>query len=191
MIPVLARSAERSASDPAEKAHVGQISSALLTWSVVILVPLTLVIAAVAGPVASLLNPGNANAHCVRADVVNATSHMLVVFAPQVILYGLSVVLYGLLQAHRRFTGPAVGPAVASLVVIASCLAFVPLGRGFRCLSCRCRPSLCCRWAARSASPRSWPWAWCRRGGCTCGSGLPCGSRPGWPAGRPAWRWSA
>ena len=130
MIPVLARSAERSASDPAEKAHVGQISSALLTWSVVILVPLTLVIAAVAGPVASLLNPGNANAHCVRADVVNATSHMLVVFAPQVILYGLSVVLYGLLQAHRRFTGPAVGPAVASLVVIASCLAFVPLGRG-------------------------------------------------------------
>jgi putative peptidoglycan lipid II flippase len=40
------------------------------------------------------------------------------------------VVLYGLLQAYRRFTGPAVGPAVASLVVIAACLAFVPLGKG-------------------------------------------------------------
>jgi putative peptidoglycan lipid II flippase len=130
MIPVLARSAERSAVDPAARAHVGQISSALLTWSVLILVPLTLVVAALAGPIASLLNPVNANAHCVRADVVNATGHMLEVFAPQILLYGLSVVLYGLLQAYRRFTGPAVGPAVASLVVIAACLAFVPLGKG-------------------------------------------------------------
>ncbi|MDQ2812331.1 MAG: virulence factor MviN, partial [Actinomycetota bacterium] len=130
MIPVLARPAERSASDPAQKVLVGQICSVLLTWSVVILVPLTLVIAAAAGPIASLLNPANAHAHCVRADVVNATGHMLEVFAPQVLLYGLSVVLYGLLQAHRRFTGPAVGPAVASLVVIAACLAFVPLSQG-------------------------------------------------------------
>jgi putative peptidoglycan lipid II flippase len=130
MIPVLARSAERAASDPAERAHVGQISSALLTWSVVILVPLTLIIAAAAGPIASLLNPANANSHCVRADVVNATGHMLEVFAPQVVLYGLSVVLYGLLQAYRRFAGPAIGPAISSLVVIAACLAFVPLGKG-------------------------------------------------------------
>jgi len=130
MIPILARSAERSASDPAEKAHVSQISSALLTWSVVILVPLALVIAATAGPIASLLNPRNAHAHCVRADVVNATGHLLQVFAPQVILYGLSVVLYGLLQAYRRFTGPAAGPAVGSLVVIGACLAFAPLGKG-------------------------------------------------------------
>jgi len=36
---------------------------------------------------------------------------MLVVFAPQIVLYGLAVVLYGILQAHRRFTGPAVAPA--------------------------------------------------------------------------------
>ena len=45
MVPVLARSAERAASDPAEKARVGQITSALLTWSVLILVPFSLVIA--------------------------------------------------------------------------------------------------------------------------------------------------
>ena len=130
MVPVLARSAERAASDPAEKARVGQTSSALLTWSVVILVPLTLVVAAAAGPIASLLNPANPNTHCVRADVVNATGHMLEVFAPQVVLYGLSVVLYGLLQAYRRFAGPAIGPAISSLVVIAACLAFVPLDHG-------------------------------------------------------------
>jgi putative peptidoglycan lipid II flippase len=130
MVPVLARSAERAGTDPAERARVGQITSAMLTWSVIILVPLTVAVMAAARPVAELLNPVNANAHCVRADVVNATSNMLVVFAPQVIFYGLSVVLYGVLQAYRRFVAPSAGPAVASLVVIASCLLFVPLGRG-------------------------------------------------------------
>ena len=102
MVPVLARSAERADADPAEKARVGQITSALLTWSVVILVPLSLAIAAVAEPVASLLNPANAHAHCPRGNMVTTTASMLVVFAPQALLYGLSVVLYGLLQAYRR-----------------------------------------------------------------------------------------
>jgi len=130
MVPLLARSAERADHDPAAKARVGQITSAMLTWSVIILVPFTLIIAASAGVVASLLNPANANAHCVHADVVSTTGRMLVVFAPQIILYGLSVVLYGLLQAYRRFTAPAIGPAVSSLVLIAAYLAFVPLNKG-------------------------------------------------------------
>ena len=130
MVPVLARSAERAHADPAEKARVGQITSALLTWSVVILVPLSLAIVAVAEPVASLLNPANVNAHCPRGDMVTTTSSMLVVFAPQALLYGLSVVLYGLLQAYRRFAGPAIGPAISSLVLIAAYLSFVPLAKG-------------------------------------------------------------
>ena len=144
-------------SDPAEKARVGQITSALLTWSVIILVPLTLVIVAAAGPIASLLNPANANAHCVHAEVVAATGHMLEVFAPQVVLYGLSVVLYGLLQAYRRFTGPALGrcsPAWwSSLLISPSCR----WTKGFRWPGCRCRLSLSCRWVPRWASP---PWSW-------------------------------
>ena len=131
IVPLLARSAERAASDPAEKARVAQITSALLTWSVVVLVPLTLVIAAAAGPIASLLVPANANAHCVHADVLAATASMLQVFAPQALLYGLSVVFCGLLQAYRRFTAPTLGPAVSSVVLIASYLAFVPLSKGF------------------------------------------------------------
>ncbi len=131
MIPVLARSAERAESDAEERARVSQITSALLTWSVIILVPLALIIAAAAGPIASLLNPANANAHCAHADVVATTSSMLEVFAPQIVLYGLSVVLFGLLQAYRRFAGPALAPVISSLVLIASYLAFVPLGRGF------------------------------------------------------------
>ena len=130
MVPVLARSAERAASDPEEKARVGQISSALLTWSVIILVPSTLIIAAAAGPIASLLAPANVNAHCAHADLVATTGRMLAVSAPQIILFGLSVVLFGLLQAYRRFTAPALAPFVSSLVLIASFLAFVHLGKG-------------------------------------------------------------
>jgi putative peptidoglycan lipid II flippase len=130
MVPVLARSAERAAADPDDRARVSQITSALLTWSVIILVPLTLAIAAAAGPIASLLNPANANAHCARPVMVADTTTMLQVFAPQALLYGLSVVLYGLLQAYRRFTAPTIGPAISSLVLISAYLAFVPLDHG-------------------------------------------------------------
>ena len=130
MVPVLARSAERAARDPAEKARVGTITSALLTWTVVISVPLVLVIVAVAGPIASLLNPSNPSAQCVHADVVAVTGDMLRVFAPQALLYGLSVVLYGLLQSYRRFAAPSIGPGISSLVLISCYLAFVPLNKG-------------------------------------------------------------
>jgi putative peptidoglycan lipid II flippase len=130
MVPVLARSAARSASDPAEKAHVREIASALLTWTVIILVPITLAIVLAAGPIATALNPVNHSAACVHGQVVSMTADMLRVFAPQAILYGLSVVLFGLLQAFRRFAGYALAPLVASLVAIASYLVFVPLGKG-------------------------------------------------------------
>ena len=130
MVPVLARSAERAGQDPAEKARVGVITSALLTWTLVIVIPLTVVIIAAAGPIASLLNPSNPNAHCVHADVVGVTGNMLRVFAPQALLYGLSVVLYGLLQSYRRFVAPSIGPGISSLVLIACYLAFVPLNKG-------------------------------------------------------------
>ena len=130
MIPVLARSAERAASDPAAKARVSVITSALLTWSVIILVPLVAGISLAAGPIASLLTPANPNAHCARADMVATTGNMLVVFAPQALLYGLSVVIYGLLQSYRRFAAPSIGPGISSLVLIAGYLAFVPLNKG-------------------------------------------------------------
>ncbi len=130
MVPVLARSAERAATDPSEKAQVSQISSALLTWTLIVLVPLAIIIAAVAGPIATLLNPVNPYSSCVHADLVATTATMLRVFAPQAVLYGLSVVLFGLLQAYRRFAGYALAPAISSLVLIACYLAFAPLAKG-------------------------------------------------------------
>jgi len=109
MVPILARSAEHAGTDAEARARVSHITSALLTWSVVILVPLTLAIALAAHPIASLLIPANANASCARGDTVDVTGNLLQVFAPQALLYGLSVVLYGLLQAYRRFTAPTIG----------------------------------------------------------------------------------
>jgi putative peptidoglycan lipid II flippase len=55
---------------------------------------------------------------------------MLVAFAPQALFYGLSVVLYGLLQSYRRFAAPSIGPGISSLVLITCYLAFVPLNHG-------------------------------------------------------------
>jgi putative peptidoglycan lipid II flippase len=130
MVPVLARSAARSAADPAEKQRVAQITSALLTWCVVILVPLTVIIMVASGPIADLLIPSNPNAGCARPAMISATSTMVLIFAPQILLYGISVVLSGLLQAYRRFTGPTLAPVIANFVMIGSYLGFAALDHG-------------------------------------------------------------
>jgi putative peptidoglycan lipid II flippase len=130
LVPVLARSAERASTDPAARQRVAQISSATLTWTVLILVPVMITIVAGAGPISALLDPSNASSHCARSQMVGATDGMLVVFAPQVVLYGLSVVIFGILQAYRRFAGPALAPIVASLVMIASYLLFTAVDGG-------------------------------------------------------------
>jgi putative peptidoglycan lipid II flippase len=130
MVPLLARPAERSATDSAGRDQVNRTTSALLTWCVLILVPLTLIIVVVAGPVAELLNPVNHSADCVHSQVVSTTASMLRIFAPQALLYGLSVVLLGVLQSYRRFAAYALAPLINSLVVIASLLAFTPLAKG-------------------------------------------------------------
>lgn len=127
MVPVLARSALAAKTDPQAKKQVEQISSALITWSIVILLPVTLIIAATAGPIAELLNPVNPNANCNHADMVNATSFMLVSFAPQILLYGFSVVLFGLLQAYRKFGTVSLAPVLGNVVVISAYLLFAAL----------------------------------------------------------------
>ncbi|HEX6521651.1 MAG TPA: lipid II flippase MurJ [Streptosporangiaceae bacterium] len=99
-----------------------QTSSALLTWTVLLLVPVSAVVAAIANPLVSVLlgsAPG-----CPRSGMVTAGGRMLMVFAPQILLYGLAVVLYGILQSHRRFAAPALAPVVSSLVVIGTYLWF-------------------------------------------------------------------
>lgn len=127
MVPVLARAAQASATDPEQKKQVEQISSALVTWTIVILLPATVLISAMAGPIAELLNPVNPNANCSHADMVNATRFMLVTFAPQILLYGFAVVLFGLLQAYKKFGAVSLSPVIGNVVVIAAYLLFASL----------------------------------------------------------------
>jgi putative peptidoglycan lipid II flippase len=132
VVPVLAGPAARrmAGGGPDAAAEANQISSALLTWTILLLAPVSVLIAVISGPLVTVLLSG---AHgCGLTAIVAVSTRMLAVFAPQIVLYGLAVVLYGILQAHGRFTAPALAPVLSSLVVIAAYVAFVPLGGGYR-----------------------------------------------------------
>jgi putative peptidoglycan lipid II flippase len=114
VVPLLARAVAAGDRD-----HVDRTASALITWTVVVLAPLALVIALAAEPIARLML---GDASCDGAVGVGAS--MLRVFAPQVVLYGVGIVLTGILQAHRRFGGPALAPLLSSFVVIGAYLTY-------------------------------------------------------------------
>ena len=114
-------------SDPGAAAR--QIASALLTWTVLLLVPVSAALALAAHPIVSALLSGAAG--CPRGTLVGVGTRMLIVFAPQVLLYGLAVVLYGILQSHRRFGAPALAPLLSSLVVIGTYAAFGAVGGAY------------------------------------------------------------
>ena len=121
VVPLLASAAARGDTE-----RVRQTASALVTWVVLLAVPLSLLLAAASWPVMALMLGGAAG--CDRAAVLELAVRFLVVFAPQIVFYGLAAVLYGILQAHRRFLAPALAPLVSSLLVAAAYVAFVPLG---------------------------------------------------------------
>ncbi|KRF24686.1 hypothetical protein ASG95_09315 [Phycicoccus sp. Soil803] len=97
------------------RADADRTASALLTWAVAVLVPLSVLLA--------LTAPWLSDALLGDSTVPGAAelgTTMLLVFAPQVALYGVGVVLAGVLQAHRRFLAAALAPLLSSLVVIAA-----------------------------------------------------------------------
>jgi peptidoglycan biosynthesis protein MviN/MurJ (putative lipid II flippase) len=125
VVPVLAGPAGRAG----QPAVARQIASALLTWTVVLLVPVSAVVAVAARPIVSVLL-SNASG-CPHGDLAGVGTRMLIVFAPQVLLYGLAVVLYGILQSHRRFGAPALAPLLSSLVVVGAYTVFGVVGGGY------------------------------------------------------------
>jgi putative peptidoglycan lipid II flippase len=110
-------------------AQARQIASALLTWTVALLIPVSVALALAARPLVTLLLDNSGG--CSRAAMTAVGTRMLIVFAPQVLLYGLAVVLYGILQAHRRFGGPAVAPLLSSVVVVGTYAGFGVAGGAF------------------------------------------------------------
>jgi putative peptidoglycan lipid II flippase len=117
-VPILARPVEAG-----DDAAADRIASSLLTWSVLLMLPVMLLGLLLAGPIMAAL-VGNGNPGCGAGDVRAVGARMLVVFMPQVVLYGAGVVFVGVLQAHRRFLAPALAPLLSSLVVIGAYLLF-------------------------------------------------------------------
>jgi putative peptidoglycan lipid II flippase len=106
--------------------QVRRTASALLGWTLLVLVPLAALLALLARPIATALLGGDAE----DAVQVELAARFLLVFAPQVVLYGIAVVLTGVLQAHRRFAGPALAPLLSSLVVACAYLLFAGMDGG-------------------------------------------------------------
>jgi putative peptidoglycan lipid II flippase len=101
-----------------DRATVGATASALLTWVLLLLIPLAALVALAAHPIMWLLLGRS------TPDVLASGTRMLRVFAPQIPLYGVGIVLTGVLQAHRRFAWPVLAPLLSSLTMIGTYLTF-------------------------------------------------------------------
>lgn len=120
VVPLLAAAALRG-----DTSYVRQTTSALLGWTLVLLVPVALLGVVVAGPVSEFLLRGTGG-----SEGVEAARSMLVVFLPQIPLYGIAVVTAGVMQAHRRFLAAALAPVLSSLVVAGAYVAFATVFTG-------------------------------------------------------------
>ena len=106
---------------PSRSRDASRIASGLLGVVLAVLTPLALLLAVLADPIAGLL-PSSAGADPgLQADLV---ADFLRMFAAQVPLYGIGVVLTGVLQACGRFTWPALTPILSSLIVMATYAVF-------------------------------------------------------------------
>jgi putative peptidoglycan lipid II flippase len=124
VVPVLAGPAARG-----DRAETSRTASALLSWALLVAVPVTVAGLVFARPLIGVLI-GSAGRDCGRHTELVVGTRMLLVFMPQVVLYAICVVLTGVLQAHRRFLGPAVAPLLSSLVVIGAYLFFGAIQHG-------------------------------------------------------------
>ena len=100
------------------RGEVDRTASALLGWALVVLVPVAAVVALAARPLVGLVMVGR------PTPEIDLAATFLTAFAAQIPLYGVGVVLTGVLQAQRRFLASALAPLLNSLVVIAVFFAF-------------------------------------------------------------------
>lgn len=107
-----------------QREKVRATASGLLGLTLAVLLPLAVLMALFAEPLAQLLVTSDTRLGGDKAAIAYwGGSHQLVVaflrmFALQIPLYGLGVVLTGVLQAYNRFTWPALAPIFSSLVVM-------------------------------------------------------------------------
>jgi putative peptidoglycan lipid II flippase len=116
VVPVVARHVGAG-----RRPDAARTASALMTWTLLVLTPAGL--AVLAG--ARLFAATFAKADC--AGSADALAALVVMFTPQVWLYGLAVVSAGILQAHHRFLAAAGAPLLSSVVVITAYLSYAAL----------------------------------------------------------------
>ena len=124
-VPLVAGALARDRRDEADG-----VASALLTWALTVLVPLAVLLAVLARPLSEALLGDRSELGCAQAGRVDLAVTMVVTFAPQIPLYGLGIVLAGVLQAHRRFLAAALAPLLSSAVVIVAYLVYGHLASG-------------------------------------------------------------
>ena len=108
-----------------DQAEAAQTASAMLTWALAVLAPLSILMAVAARPLSNVLVDSQ---KC--SGSTDLMVSMLVVFAPQIALYGVGIVLAGVLQAHRRFLAAAAAPLFSSVVVMATYLLYAAMAQG-------------------------------------------------------------
>jgi len=116
MVPLVAGAARRG-----DTAALQATAGALLGWVLVLLLPAAVLAAAVSGRYAEVMMRRHAGC---GPQTVGLTRTFLIFFAPQIVLYGLTVWASSLLAAYHRFVAAAIAPLASTVVVIASYGAF-------------------------------------------------------------------
>ena len=98
-------------------------ANALSSVALLGLIALALVIGLCAPLIMRALTLGVANDR-LRADEIALGSTFLRLFAPQIVFYGVGMIMTGALHAHRRFALPAVAPIFNNAVVIVVYLSY-------------------------------------------------------------------
>lgn len=118
LIPVLALPVSRALGK-----DVDAIVSATVGWTLLVLVPLGGLLAALSGPISAVWP----NLDDSQRGLLQ---FFIAVFAVQVPMYGIAVLLYAVLQAHKRFFWPAFAPVMSSVVVIGTYVLYIALSGG-------------------------------------------------------------
>lgn len=104
-------------------------ASVVMTFTVTVLLAVTLVVIAAGGPVI--------HAYTLRsregvAGLRTLAVYLLAFFMPQIVFYGWGAVATGLLNAHRRFAAPMFAPILNNLVVIGTMAVYAVQSEGHR-----------------------------------------------------------
>ena len=99
------------------RAEGWQAADALASVGLVGLIGVATLVALLASPIMKMLTVG-VDDPALRANEVALGARFLRFFAPQIVFYGLGMIMTAALHAHRRFALPAIAPIFNNVVVI-------------------------------------------------------------------------